>query len=891
MRRSEAPETVSSAEVADHVACPHKLALGRSAAPPTDTPVQGFGPDSGDPIRDLVVVVDAALRAEATEGHRPTHVELPSPRGGTRSVPIREVEDFVRRARARAEAFVAEPHPTTARPCDHCRHCPWASRCRAEWTERDDLTLVAGAFGRVVDRLVDHGLDSVARLAAAPADPPPDVDARRYRTLHRQARLQVAARSGPDRHEVLAPDEHPGGGFILLPPPDPGDLFLDLEGDPYRGNDGLEYLWGVSDVDDRYRSWWGHTPATERAAFEAVVDTLTEHLATHPHAHIYHYASYEIDVLRRLALRHASREDQLERMLHERRLVDLYRVVRQTIATSRPGYGMKQLEHFYRRGRDTDVQDGMASVIAYEAWLSDGDPALLDDIQAYNRDDCISTRQLRDWLEERRAESIERFGPGAVSDPSPPRPPPPSLPRSDAEVRLARQLRAGLPDALDRRDGSDDRNDLLLQLLEWHHREARRPLRPTRPDDDDQPASTPPIAERTSLVATVAAVVAGAPEGRAFDRFLRREPPACRGGLGPRDGETAADVVVRVGRSLRDDYLAVQDPPGTGAADTMARLVEGLIADGRRVGICGDAAATDPIVAALEPAGASIPTGLVAAFAAPDRRGSLDVLVVTRAGAVGLADLAAVAPSASSLVLCGDPAGVDRPPSRGRHPSALRRSVLSHLLDGDGTLPADRGVLLDRPAGIHPEIVRFVSDLAYDGRLQAVDHRPPPSAGRPTGLGWVPVEHRNRTTASPEEAEAVAELVRTLLPDGRFDDALVLAPFGEQVRLLTETLPHGCRVGTVEEFDGHIARVMILSLTASGAEGIPGGRHRVFSRHRLGAALAAASELAILVASPLLLEARCRSARQVAQLSALIRLAEVATPMTAARSAASAATR
>ena len=699
--------------------------------------------------------------------------------------------------------------------------------------------------------------------------------------------MQLAARSGSDRWEILPPDEYPGGGFALLPPPDPGDLFFDLEGDPHRGNDGLEYLWGISDVDDRYRSWWGHTPTTERQAFEAVVDTLSDHLAAHPHAHVFHYASYEVDVLRRLALRHASREDQIERMMRERRLVDLYRVVRQTIATSRPGYGMKQLEHFYRDGRRTDVQDGLASVVAYESWLSGRDQTLLDDIEAYNRDDCVSTRQLRDWLEERRIESVDRFGSDAEPAPDPSHPATDPLPRSATETRLARQLRAGLPDALDQRDEAAHRDDLLLQLLEWHRREARRPPRPTGPEENDGPTPPAPTVEHESLLATVEAVADAHPRGRAFDRFLRRTrtPDDV---LRPRDGETATDVAVRIGRSLRDDYLAIQAPPDTELLDTVARLADALTTDGRRVGICGDAIDTDPVIARIRHGSTAIVTGPLATFASPTRRGALDVLILIRAGTASLADLASVALSASALVLCGDPAGVDRPQLRGRHPAALRRSVLSHLLDGDGTLPPDRGILLDRTAGTDPQIVRFLSDLAYDGRLRPGSdpgrHRRPPL--RPAaGLRWVPVSHDHRTTTSPEEAEAVAALVDALVPDGAFDDVLIVAPFGDQVRLLTEVVPAGCRVGTVEQMSGHRSPIMIYSLTASGPEGIPGGRNRIFSRHRLTAALSVASDLAVIVANPQLLEARCRSPRQVAQLDALIRFTEGAQTMPVPRSA------
>jgi uncharacterized protein len=126
--------------------------------------------------------------------------------------------------------------------------------------------------------------------------------------------------------------------------------------------------------------------------------------------------------------------------------------------------------------------------------------------------------------------------------------------------------------------------------------------------------------------------------------------------------------------------------------------------------------------------------------------------------------------------------------------------------------------------------------------------------------------------------------VETLVPDGAFDDVVIAAPFGDQVRLLTELVPEGCRVGTVEQMSGQRSPIVILSLSASGPEGIPGGRNRIFSRHRLAAALSVASDLAVIVASPQLLEARCRSPRQIAQLDALIRFTEEAQTMPVPRS-------
>ena len=34
-------------------------------------------------------------------------------------------------------------------------------------------------------------------------------------------------------------------GLLALPEPSPGDLYLDLEGDPFAGEDGIDYLFGI----------------------------------------------------------------------------------------------------------------------------------------------------------------------------------------------------------------------------------------------------------------------------------------------------------------------------------------------------------------------------------------------------------------------------------------------------------------------------------------------------------------------------------------------------------------------------------------------------------------------------------------------------------------------
>src|SRR6185312_11049485 len=121
-------------------------------------------------------------------------------------------------------------------------------------------------------------------------------------------------------------------------------------------------------------------------------------LATYPNAHIYHYAPYEESAIKRLAMVHGTREAEVDNLLRGRKLVDLYRVVREAIRVSEPRYSIKNLEVFYRPPREGAVHSADESVVMYEQWRKLQQPELLAAIEDYNRVDCLSTLELRDWL-------------------------------------------------------------------------------------------------------------------------------------------------------------------------------------------------------------------------------------------------------------------------------------------------------------------------------------------------------------------------------------------------------------------------------------------------------------------------------------------------------------
>ena len=107
-------------------------------------------------------------------------------------------------------------------------------------------------------------------------------------------------------------------------------------------------------------------------------------------------------------------------------------------------------------------------------------------------------------------------------------------------------------------------------------------------------------------------------------------------------------------------------------------------------------------------------------------------------------------------------------------------------------------------------------------------------------------------------------------------DILVVAPYNAQVGALIEALPDGARVGTVDRFQGQEAPVVIYSMTSSSADDAPRGTAFLFDPHRMNVATSRARGLCVLVASPGVLEAECRTPEQMKRVNGACLLVEMA---------------
>jgi predicted RecB family nuclease len=378
------------------------------------------------------------------------HVELGD---GTRAtLRLADYSAYARMARARLEGFVANPTPTRPIPCTDCGLCRWADHCESVWQAADSLFNVANISRGQVKKLEAAGIATMEALASLDHS----VRGMAVNTLLRlttQARLQHARKTGEPAFELRPPE--PGKGFDLLPQPQPGDIFYDIEGDPHFEG-GLEYLHGVW-FDREFRAFWGHDHAAEAQALSELLAFFRDRLAANPGARIYHYAAYEITALRRLTTKYGIGEAFLDRLLRERRFVDLFAVVRGGLIGSERNYSIKSMEAFYGRVREGEVKTAGGSVVAYERWRETGEQQILDEIKDYNRIDCISTEELRNWLVSIRP---TRPWPSVAPDAGPKE----TEEDADAQALRATLAASGLP---------EDRQAMLFNLGLFHKREAK----------------------------------------------------------------------------------------------------------------------------------------------------------------------------------------------------------------------------------------------------------------------------------------------------------------------------------------------------------------------------------------------------------------------------------
>lgn len=425
----------------------------------------------------------------AIQGQWPEYMHVVPPGDGFASEAYRVLDyaAYYRHVKNRLENAMENKGCATAsypEPTPHCSICRWWAECDGQRRKDDHLSLVAGVSKLQQKQLYSWDVKAVTSLAALPIPlerRPEHGSAGGYVRVREQARVQVVGRTQKKPvHEILELNkEH---GLFLLPEPSPGDIFFDLEGDPFIGRGGREYLFGFVTDDGNgnpaYECQWAVSAEQERQAFEWFVDLVMARWAQYPAMHVYHFTGYESGALKRLMGRYATREDEIDRMLRAFLLVDLHTVLKRAVRASVEEYSLKALEAFYGFQRKVPLEDARAALRQMQHCLELGEATQLDEplrntIALYNADDCDSTRALRNWLESER-QKLELGGHQITRPVRPDGAPPETLnERQQRTAELAAKLRIGVPDDPEARSEEETARWLLSHLLDWHRREVK----------------------------------------------------------------------------------------------------------------------------------------------------------------------------------------------------------------------------------------------------------------------------------------------------------------------------------------------------------------------------------------------------------------------------------
>jgi uncharacterized protein len=420
-------------------------------------------------VLQLLFYAEQVVRLQGVAVER-VHVE--NGLGERETFRVEEYAAYYRRVRERFLASLEEEAETYPWPCGHCGICDFRHLCWQQRVDDDHLTLVAGLRRAHAEKLMGAGVSTLEALGEIPAGQMPPlrdgddlgISDETFENIRHQAELQLRGRREGRYLWELLPDQEERG-FRLLPQPDEGDVWLDLEGHPfYEPARGLEFLFGYCFRDEDgevvYEALWGRDREGEREVFTRFVDWIVERRRRYPGLHVYHYASYERSALTRLMGEHGVREQEVDDFLRQEVLVDLYRVVKQALRASTDSYSIKAIEKLYGFERTAEVEGGDEAVVRFEEWLASGEDAILAEVERYNEEDCRSTVALHEWLLSIRPPEL------------PWRPPPDQRERTEAAEERDEE-RAALKAALLDGAAEGDPRRLLAHLVDYHQREQR----------------------------------------------------------------------------------------------------------------------------------------------------------------------------------------------------------------------------------------------------------------------------------------------------------------------------------------------------------------------------------------------------------------------------------
>ena len=932
-------------------------------------------------------------------------------------VQLNQVYEFFKINKEKYEHFVLnEINKSTPQKCDFCLVCPWLDTCEKIWKDKDDLNQIGGMNKNYSKKLREQKIKTASILSRQ--DEEKKLEGLRSeisRKLIIQAKLQKEyEKTGKPVFRIYEDNLNKIKGFNLLPRESKCDLFFDIESVPdYVVPGKLEYLFGfyyIENDKEKFKPIWAHTKKEEKNNVLKFFDFTKKHFEKYPDAKIYHYASYEITALERLTSFHQVNMVEYDHYIILGKFVDLFRVTKQALLVSENSYSIKNLEKFYNFKRSGDLQKGDISQDYYTEWMENKDQKLLDEIEEYNKQDCESTYQLRNWLLKVKPENTRWF----LSSKE-------EMELRDNEIKMLEYQKKISNTQIENKSIKE----IITSIIGYYNRENKPEWREyfdRKHLTDDELIDDPTcignmhifgsqVQEKRSLIYTykyedqefkikagkeatlannldpeikdragsiisidhdkkIVTIKRGTSQGRLQDNISIGPPPPFKTDKleastykfidsviekknkynalisillkqnpkikGIKEGDKIIKThdftseIPKIISNLDNSYIYIQGPPGTGKTTQASNAIVELLKSNKKIGITANShkvihnlldkienissgvpfrglkmgRSTDEdtiynsqhiktssnekdFIDGLNSNNTLIYAGTKYHFSSSYYDSKLDYLFIDEAGQVSLADIIAIGSVAKNIVLIGDQLQLGQP-IKGSHPGESGKSILDFLLEGKDTIPAHRGIFLNKTYRLNSKINEFISNNFYEDKLVTdviTDKRKisfdKKHIIKKEGVHHISMDHKDNIQKSIEEGQVIKKILNEMIGLKYFDgakdrkltleDFLIISPYNAQVNYLMSVLKNA-KVGTIDKFQGQEAAVTIISMTSSDSDILPRNKEFFFNRNRLNVAISRAQCVSIILFNPELLKTSPRSVEQIKLLNNFYKL-------------------
>jgi predicted RecB family nuclease len=273
---------------------------------------------------------------------------------------------------------------------DHCRECEFRSRCHAEATAKDDLSLLRVMSEAELRKHRGKGIFTVTQLS--------------YTFRPRRKGKRARGEGQPHHAALQALAIRDSKTYVMGKPevPDrPARIYLDLEGGT---NAAGVYLLGALVVRGdavRMHSFWADDHAQEEELLRQLLGVVGgEDFA------LFHFGGYERAFLRRMR-RQARRKGPVDRLLAN--AVDVLSLIRSNVYFPVHANGLKEIARHLGFAWTDPEASGLQSIVWRRRWEQGRNDSLKQRLLGYNAEDCAALRLVVEHLETIAA-NFERGG-------------------------------------------------------------------------------------------------------------------------------------------------------------------------------------------------------------------------------------------------------------------------------------------------------------------------------------------------------------------------------------------------------------------------------------------------------------------------------------------------